>query len=279
MMVKVKVMVNGLPGNVCRMIGAHILKDDRLTLIPYSLTGPEIDIDQITIEGQTVALIGPDSRNARIMTIKDQYGDFISIDFTHPSAVNRNARFYGTFDLPFVMGTTGGDIQHLQDTVLKSSISAVIAPNMAKQIVGLQAMLDYGAKNFPELFQGYQLEVKESHQQDKADTSGTAKAMVAYFNAMGTGFAEDHIQIERDPAVQQTIWGIPEAYLDGHGWHTYKLTSPDGTATFEIRHNINGRSIYTEGILEAVHFLQNKIKNGSRGKVFSMIDLIKASNT
>ncbi len=274
-----QIMVNGLPGNVSRMIAANILQDPKLTLLPYSLTGPEIEIDKITIEDQTVALITPDWRDTRIMTIKDTYGDFISIDFTHPSAVNRNARFYCTFDLPFVMGTTGGDPQALQDMVTKSSISAVIAPNMAKQVVGLQAMLDYGAKNFPELFKGYRLKVQESHQQGKADTSGTAKKMVAYFNAMGVDFAEDQIQKERDPAVQQTVWGIPEAYLDGHGWHTYKLTSSDGTATFEIRHHINGRNIYAEGILEAVHFLQKKLEYGSRGKVFSMIDVIKASGT
>ena len=56
---------------------------------------------------------------------------------------------------------------------------------MARQIVGLQAMMAYGAENFPELFQGYTLEVHESHQQGKADTSGTAKDIVSYFNAMG----------------------------------------------------------------------------------------------
>jgi len=272
----VKVMVNGLPGNVTRLIANRIVRDDTLDLLPYSLTGPEIDIDRITIEGSEVALVSPGQRDASIMTIKDQYGDFISVDFTHPSAVNRNARFYCTHGLPFVMGTTGGDRQALGDTVAKSSVSAVIAPNMAPQIVGLQAMLAYGAENFPDLFEGYHLEVRESHQQGKADTSGTAKEIVGYFNAMGIAFSEDQIRKERDPAVQRQQWGIPEEFLGGHGWHTYTLNSPDGTAMFQLKHNINGREIYAAGTLKAIRYLDRKVKDGSQGRVFSMIDVLKA---
>jgi 4-hydroxy-tetrahydrodipicolinate reductase len=274
---RLKVMVNGLPGNVTRLIASHVARDDALALLPHSLTGPEIEIDHIMVEDIQVALIPPAQRDASIMAIKDQYGDFISVDFTHPSAVNRNARFYCTHGLPFVMGTTGGDRQALYDTVTKSSVSAVIAPNMAQQIVGLQAMLAYGAENYPELFEGYTLEVRESHQQGKADTSGTAKEMVGYFNAMGVAFTEDQIEKERDPAVQQAQWGIPEAYLGGHGWHTYTLTSPDGTALFQLQHNINGREIYAAGTLKAIRYLDRKVRDGSQGRVFSMIDVLKAS--
>lgn len=273
----IKVMVNGLPGNVTQMIARHIARDETLTLLPYSLTGPEIDIDRIAIEDTVIELIRPDRRDAAIMTIKDTYDGFISVDFTHPSAVNRNARFYCTHGLPFVMGTTGGDRQELHETVTKSSVSAVIAPNMARQIVGLQAMLAYGAENFPGLFQGYTLAVHESHQQGKADTSGTAKAMVGYFNAMGVDFTNDQIQKERDPVIQQQRWGIPEAYLDGHGWHTYTLTSPDGTAMFELKHNINGREIYVEGTLKAVDYLNRKIQAGRQGRVYSMVDVLKTN--
>jgi 4-hydroxy-tetrahydrodipicolinate reductase len=271
----IKVMVNGLPGNVTQMIASHIARDEALTLLPYSLTGPEIDIDRIAIENIDIELIRPDRRDASIMTIKDSYDSFISVDFTHPSAVNRNARFYCTHGLPFVMGTTGGDRQDLHETVTKSPISAVIAPNMARQIVGLQAMLAYGAENFPGLFQGYTLTVHESHQQGKADTSGTAKAMVGYFNTMGVDFTNDQIQKERDPAIQKQQWCIPEAYLDGHGWHTYTLTSPDGTAMFELKHNINGREIYVEGTLKAVNYLHRKVQDGSQGRIYSMVDVLK----
>ena len=46
------------------------------------------------------------------------------------------------------------------------------------------------AENFPGAFAGYTLEVKESHQRNKVDTSGTAKAVVASFQQLGLDFQE-----------------------------------------------------------------------------------------
>ena len=269
------VMVNGLPGNVTRMLARHIIQANDLNLVPYSLTGPEIEDAHVEIKGQSVALIHPADRETRIQAVKAEWPGFISVDFTHPSAVNDSAAFYCEQDLPFVMGTTGGDREALRRTVLQSSNAAVIAPNMAKQIVGLQAMMAYAAETFPGLFEGYSLTVRESHQQGKADTSGTAKAMVRYFNAMGIEFADDQIHQERDPQVQQRDWGIPETYLGGHGWHTYTLVSADQTTKFEFTHNINGREIYAGGTLDAVRFLARKLARGGSGQVFSMIDVMR----
>jgi len=173
------------------------------------------------------------------------------------------------------MGTTGGDRQRLEEIVRGSSISAVIAPNMAKQIVGFQAMMEYAARSFPDLFKGYALAIKESHQKGKADTSGTAKAMVRYFKQMGLRFEEDQIVKERDPEIQSTRWGIPEKYLAGHGWHTYTLISGDETVRFEFAHNVNGRDVYAQGTLDALLFLSTKLSEGARGQVYSMIDVLK----
>ena len=38
----IKVMVNGLPGNVARTVAGYLLTDGRFELVPHSLTGPEI---------------------------------------------------------------------------------------------------------------------------------------------------------------------------------------------------------------------------------------------
>ena len=137
-------------------------------------------------------------------------------------------------------------------------------------------MMEYAASTFPGIFHGYSLTVKESHQAGKADTSGTAKAMVSCFNRMGVDFAQEAIAMERDPAVQREQWGIPEAYLSGHGWHTYRLTSPDNTVVFEFQHNVNGRDIYAAGTMDAVCYLDRKLKQGETGRVFTMIDVLKA---
>jgi 4-hydroxy-tetrahydrodipicolinate reductase len=271
----IKVMVNGLPGNVSRKVAAQILKDERFELVPYSLTGPEIQEPEYAFESVTMKLIQPGKRKSRIEEIIKSQEGFLSVDYTHPSAVNSNAKFYCGYGLPFVMGTTGGDRKKLEETVVSSSIAAVIAPNMAKQIVGFQAMMAYAADTFPGLFKGYALEIRESHQKGKADTSGTAKAMVGYFNELGVSFSEDQILKMRDPAVQKTRWGIPEQYLAGHGWHTYTLVSEDQTVRFEFTHNVNGRMVYTHGTLDALLFLSAKVDAGVKGKMFNMIDVLK----
>ncbi len=273
----IKVMVNGLPGNMAGVVARQIIADGRFDLIPHSLTGPEISATEHPIKDITIRLIDPQGRESAISKIKKSGGRFISVDYTHPSAVNGNAEFYCKHGLPFVMGTTGGDRKLVEDRVFASSIPAVIAPNMAKQIVGFQAMMEYAAKTFPNLFKGYSLQIRESHQKGKADTSGTAKAMVTYFNALGTPFSAEEIEMVRDPGVQKTEWGIPEEYLSGHGWHTYTLISDDKTVRFEFSHNVNGREVYGKGTLDAVVYLSQKIKEGAKGKVYTMIDVLKGN--
>ena len=272
---RLKVMVNGLPGNVAGSIAKHILEDDRFELLPYSMTGPDIAIAEYLIVDIPVQLVKPDVRDAEITRIREAEGPFITVDFTLPAAVNDNAVFYCRHKLPFVMGTTGGDRAMLEKTVRNSSISAVIAPNMAKQIVGFQAMMAYAAENFPGLFDGYSLEIRESHQKTKVDTSGTAKAMVTYFNKLGVDFAENDIIKIRDPEIQQHEWKIPGQYLNGHAWHTYTLDAPDKTARFVFSHNINGRDIYSWGTFDAILFLRKKIDSQTKGDVFTMIDVLK----
>lgn len=276
-MSRLRMMINGLPGKVAAVIAKHAEADEGIELIPHSLTGPEIEADAVSVGETEVALIRPDRRESAIEAIQAEQGPFLCVDFTLPDAVNENAEFYCRHRLPFVMGTTGGDREKLAQTISRSSISAVIAPNMAKQIVGFQAMMAYAADTFPGLFEGYRLEIRESHQSSKKDTSGTAKAMVGYFNRLGIPFSQEDIEKVRDPQIQRNEWGIPEAHLDGHGWHTYTLTSRDGTVRFCFSHNVNGREIYAWGTLDAARFLKAKIDAGETGRMFSMIDVLKGA--
>ncbi|CAN2042065.1 4-hydroxy-tetrahydrodipicolinate reductase [Candidatus Magnetomoraceae bacterium gMMP-15] len=274
----IKIMMNGMPGNMAVNIAQHILKNDAFELIPFSLTGPEITDKEHKINSISIKLIRPENREEIIPEIIKKEKYFISVDFSHPTAVNDNAVFYCKHKLPFVMGTTGGNRKELEKIVLASSIPAVIAPNMAKQIVGFQAMMEYASKNFPDLFKDYSLEIRESHQKGKADTSGTAKAMVKYFNDMGVHFSEKDIIMERDPEIQKKQLGVPDEYLNGHAWHTYTLISEDKTACFQFSHNINGRDIYSQGVPDAIIYLDKKIANKVKGKVYNMIDVLSSKN-
>ena len=271
----IKIMVNGMPGNMAVRVADHAGRDNRFFVIPYSLTGPEIEADEHRVGSESFRLIHPDQKKAVFRELIRDEAPFISVDYTHPSAVNPNADFYCGHGLPFVMGTTGGDRTRLLDTVAASATSAVISPNMAKQIVGFQAMMAYAAEQFRGLFKTYAIEIKESHQNGKADTSGTAKAMIEYFNNLGAPIEATDIVMIRDPDIQRDELGIPEAYLNGHAWHTYTLTSEDGTVRFQFTHNVNGRDIYAKGTLDAVEYLSQKIREGIHGKVYTMIDVLK----
>lgn len=271
----IKIMVNGLPGNMSAEVLLAASIDDKFILIPYSLTGPEIKEESRLCGGAEYKLVKPDAAEKSLTQIRSEHGSFITIDFTHPAAVNGNAEIYCKLGLPFVMGTTGGKRDELMKTAEQASISAVIAPNMAKQIVGFQMMLEYASENFPGLFEEYSMTIEESHQSGKADTSGTAKAMVSYFNRMGIDFDIEDIKKERDPETQKTELNIPEENLTGHAYHTYSIISPDKTVDFQFQHNVRGRRIYALGALDAARFLHERVENGDT-QVFSMIDILKA---
>jgi 4-hydroxy-tetrahydrodipicolinate reductase len=87
--------------------------------------------------------------------------------------------------------------------------------------------------------------------------------------------AQSDIERVRDRSTQLFDMNVPESYLDGHAFHTYTLTSPDGDVSFSFQHNVCGRTIYAEGTVDAVLFLAKKIEQGSKKKVFNMIDVLR----
>ena len=277
-MENISVMVNGLPGKMASKVVEHIQQDKNFSLIPYSLTGPEIE--EYLFNPGIIELVKPINKNSKIEGIINCYPPSISVDYAssknNPNTPNENVDFYCKNKLPFVMGTTGGDRKALEERVKNSEISAVIAPNMAKQIVAFQAMMQYASENFPDAFGDYSLEIKESHQKGKADTSGTAKAMLGYFNKLGIPFTKEQIVMVREPEEQLKI-GVPENALTGHGWHTYNLKSKDGNVFFQFTHNVNGRDTYATGTLDAIKYLDKKVKEGSKGQVYDMMDVLRGN--
>lgn len=75
---------------------------------------------------------------------------------------------------------------------------------------------------------------------------------------------------------QTTRMGVPEVHISGHAFHTYTLTSPDGSVTLEFKHNVCGRDVYAEGTVDAAIFLANRVAAGAEQRVYSMIDVLGA---
>ena len=263
------VMVNGLPGKMATAVAEALMEATDFELLPYGFTGPGMPAD-IKVLDKDIHLVKPEDR-LHFLQQNEGIPKFLTVDYTHPTAVLANAGFYCRNNLPFVMGTTGGDMATLEGVVGRSQISAVIAPNMAKQIVVFQSMMKYAADTFPNAFKGYILEITESHQKGKADTSGTAKDILASFNALGIPFKKEQIYMIRDPQTQLDM-GVPKEALSGHGWHTYTLRSEKGDVLFQFKHNVNGRSVYADGTLDALRSLKTKKE---KGKIYTMMDVLK----
>ena len=245
-------------------------------LVPYSLTGEAVEQTSVEVDGTQIQLRDPNSHRKTLLKIKEDFPDTICVDYTHPSAANPNADLYASVGLSCVMGTTGGDILAMKKAVAAANgVYAVIAPNMAKQIVAFQAAIDFLAREFPGAFSGYTLTVTESHQSTKADTSGTAKAIVSSFRNLGLDFSVYRITKIRDPPLQMSRMGVPKEHIKGHAFHTYHLTSVDGSVNFEFQHNVCGRRVYAEGTVDAVLYLARKRTSRSSEQVFTMIDFLR----
>mmetsp|Transcript_16129 Transcript_16129/g.22278 ORF Transcript_16129/g.22278 Transcript_16129/m.22278 type:complete len:356 (+) Transcript_16129:106-1173(+) len=273
---KTAVMINDISGKMGQAVATAAMEAG-LVLVPYSLTGPPRD--PIDVGGVTVEFFDTSkNRDAAMEKAKNEYPNMIVVDYTVPMCVNQNAEFYIKHQTPFVMGTTGGDREKLLKDVKEAGLYAVIAPQMGKQVVAFQAAMKILADSFPGAFAGYTMQVTESHQSSKVDTSGTAKAIVDSFQNLGLDFEVDQIEMVRETEEQMSRMEVPEEHLLGHAFHTYHLTSADGNVNFEFQHNVCGRSIYAQGTVDAALCLAAKIAQGSDKKLFDMIDVLKEGN-
>ncbi|XP_043715104.1 4-hydroxy-tetrahydrodipicolinate reductase 2, chloroplastic-like isoform X1 [Telopea speciosissima] len=271
------ILVNGCTGKMgVAVIEAAVSAG--IQLVPASFSTSMETGQIVQVGGQNIQVFGPSEREGVLVSIFDEHPNLVVVDYTVPDAVNDNAELYCKVGVPFVMGTTGGDRERLYKTVEDSNVYAVISPQMGKQVVAFLAAMEIMADQFPGAFSGYSLEVMESHQAGKLDTSGTAKAVVSCFQKLGVSFDIDQIQKIRDPKQQLEMVGIPEEHLSGHAFHLYNLTSPDETVTFEFQHNVCGRSIYAEGTVDAAIFLAKKIGSKADKRIYNMIDVLREGN-
>ncbi|KAH0462880.1 hypothetical protein IEQ34_007462 [Dendrobium chrysotoxum] len=271
------ILVNGCTGRMGRAV-ADAAVCAGLQLVPVTFSNSEKPNRTLQVGNVEIMIHGPSERENVLSSIYNEYPNVIVVDYTVPNAVNGNAELYCKLGVPFVMGTTGGDRELLYKTVRDANVYAVISPQMGKQVVAFLAAMELMAEQFPGAFSGYSLQVMESHQAGKRDTSGTAKAVISCFQKLGVSFDVNKIKMIRDPKKQLEMVGVPEEHLEGHAFHMYHLTSPDDTVSFEFQHNVCGRSIYAEGTIDAAIFLSKKIKSKADKRIFDMVDVLREGN-
>lgn len=164
----INVMVNGMPGPMAVEV-ARACIERGFNLLPLGFTGPEMATADFAVDSAggastTVQLVeGPGINGGateRLAALKSQYPDLIAIDFTTPSAVLNNMECYRENNCDFVMGTTGVEQEKIEAVFEEGANFAVIAPNMAKQIVALQSTLLAMSQRFPGSFSSYKLTVR-----------------------------------------------------------------------------------------------------------------------
>ena len=112
-------MISGLPGRMG--IGLAEAVVDRFgqdTLLPYALTGEGMG-DSVRIKDSVDVKLIPPSRREEMWEdvrefAKEAEKTVVAIDFTHPDAALPNVEFYSEERIPFVMGTTGGDMETME---------------------------------------------------------------------------------------------------------------------------------------------------------------------
>lgn len=273
----INVMVNGLPGRMARAVAEGIARQpERFSLVPYSLTGADIQQTADRLPGgPSVRLVPPKERPEDLGWLSDAL-PFVAVDFSAPQAVEGNVDFYCRQGWPFVLGTTGGDYEAVRKRVARSQVCAVAAPNMSIPILLVMAAFELLGARFPGALAGWKGEIVESHQAGKRDTSGTAKRMIEFLQQLGIPLKVEQIAKIRDPKVQREQLDVPEEHLGGHAYHIYTLRSPDGSVQLGLTHNVLGRQTYVEGTLAAIRFVAERYTRGARGRTYSMLDVLEA---
>ncbi len=136
-------------------------------------------------------------------------------------------------NVPLIQGSTG------QQLPSKVSILVVNAPNLALPIVKLLSIMPTIADT--DTLAEMKIGIIESHQASKKSVPGTAKVMAEIF-----GISETEIISIRDREKQLQL-GVPEEYLDGHGYHW--ITLEGGGVTIELSTKVNGREAYAYGAI------------------------------
>ncbi len=262
------VLVVGLPGIMATLVAEALVQNkSKYELLPFAITSNRHKRESFQIGGKNIKLYEYCPRGV---------GDIpgvIAVDFSSGRDANTNALLYVMNGIPFVMGTTGGDSDTIEENVRRGSVNAVIAPNMAPEVVQIQIELEDLLRTNPHKYAGWNATILESHQASKQDVSGTAIALRKQLEALGATIGK--IDRIRDPRIQKEL-GIQN--LDGHAYHWINLDGPNGE-TQKYNSGIEGRQPYIDGTLMALDFLNlenKKKKAGSPGEVFSMIKVIRA---
>jgi 4-hydroxy-tetrahydrodipicolinate reductase len=117
----------------------------------------------------------------------------------------------------------------------------VLCPNTNILMLKFMNMLARGGK----LFNGYHIEVTESHQAEKRSAPGTAIAI-----AQSLGLSANEVVSVREPEEQLTTLRIPAEHLGRHAVHAILIE--DAVCRISLETRVYGASPYADGVAKIV---------------------------
>jgi 4-hydroxy-tetrahydrodipicolinate reductase len=201
----------------------------------------------------------------------------VALDFTHPSAAERNIRAFAEIGIPLVIGTTGwvdrldgiaAFVERCGSALLWSSNFSIGVNLFYRAAAYCAALLaPYGEYDAA----GY-----EAHHRQKADSpSGTAKRLAELvLDNMSRKTAVVWEKLDRPPAACELhfaslrVGAVP-------GTHALVFDSP--ADSIELKHTVRNRDGLVSGAVAAAEWLHAAVKAGKRG-VFTMDDVLGTGN-
>jgi 4-hydroxy-tetrahydrodipicolinate reductase len=182
----------------------------------------------------------------------------VAIHFGSGSQLPRLIEYCERYRIPIIQGSTG-----LQASIPNDCNTVIInAPNLSIPMIRFMTAFPAFAR---EIGIGMEMGVIESHQKDKRDVSGTARAIMRSLD-----IPDSSIISIRDPD-QQIVLGVPRDHLDGHAHHDFIFTR--NGIEIKVSTRINGRETYAEGAILLAHALCD-LKEPLRDGVHELRDIL-----
>ena len=187
------------------------------------------------------------------------------IDFSHHTAVGGLMDFCASKNLPVVVATTGHTAEEkalIADAAKK--IPVFFSANMSIGVALLAELAKKAASVFPEA----NIEIVEKHHNQKLDVpSGTALLLA---HRMQEVLTDSVLLVGRHENGKRTAKeiGIHSLRL-GNEVGTHEIIIATGAETITLKHEAENRSLFANGALAAIKFLE-----GKPAGLYSMQDII-----
>lgn len=167
----------------------------------------------------------------------------VIIDFSHPDSTLKLLKSLPTQKISLIIGTTGLKEEHFQyiEEISKDK-RVLIAPNLSKGIsVFKNTIVEFIKANDKELH----CLIEETHHDQKIDSpSGTAIELKKIIESNNTKNLITDIEVISKRTGK--IFGI------------HKIIFYKGTNKIEFKHESKSRNIYSDGALQAAHWIKDK---------------------